>query len=154
MPIVKDVKKRETIEGLLAHLLDDANKLAQALPANLLDEKVSERVEQFRKELAKEGVTGEEANAFIERANLLARLYVTGPLGDVMDLRFRLTEDEEALRLAERTIEGLQSNSRSLEDRVSRLESVCARLTLIAAISGTAAALGLIVALVTLVSHR
>ncbi len=154
MPIVKDVKKREIVEGHLAKLLDDANKLAQAVPAGDLDDKIAELVSQFRKEIVREGITGEEANALVERANLLARLYITGPLGDVIDLRFRLGEDEEALRAAERAIESLQSHTSTLETHVHRLEVLNHRLTMIVAASGTAAVLGLLVALAALAAHR
>jgi hypothetical protein len=154
LPIVKDLKKRDVIEGHLARLLDDANKLAQALPSDIAETKISERVELFRKEIAKEGVTGEEANALVERANLLARLMVTGPLGDVIDLRFRLAEDEEALQLAERSIENLVKQVSTLESRANHLESQTHRLVIFLAISATASVFALLAALAALVSHR
>jgi hypothetical protein len=154
LPIVKDVKKRDIVEAHLARMLDDANKLAQALPASALDEKITARVEQFRKDIAKEGVTGDEAATLVERANLLARLMVTGPLGDVIDLRFRLAEDEEALRAAERKIEAVEAHSKSLEDRTERLLAQNGRLVILFAISGSVSLIALVVALSSLVSHR
>jgi hypothetical protein len=154
LPIVKDVRKREVIEGHLARLLDDCNKLAQAIPANLLDDKVNERVDLFRKEIAKEGVTGEEADGLVERASLLTRLYITGPLGDVIDLRFRLAEDEEGLRIAERAIETLIKDSSALDTRIVKLEAHVHRLAILLAVSATAASFGLLVALAALVVHR
>ena len=154
VPIVKDIKKRELIEGHIARLLDDTSKLAQALPSNVLDDKIAERVTLFRQDLAKEGVVGEQAEALVERANLLVRLYVTGPLGDLLDLRFRLDEDEEALRVAELSIDSLKERVTALETRSRDLEGHARRLHMMVAVSATAAVFGLLVALVALAAHR
>ena len=154
MPIVKDLKKQEAVEGHIARLLDDTNKLAQALPSSVLDDKVAERVELFRQDLAKEGFTGADAEGLVERANLLVRLYVTGPLGEVIDLRFRLEDDEEAIRAAEVAIETLARRVNELESQTTGLVVTVHRLHLMLAVSATAAVFGLLIALVALAAHR
>jgi hypothetical protein len=152
--MVKDAKKRELVENRLARLLDDANKLGHGLSGDVLDSRLDERIEQFKNELTQDGIKGPDAEALVERATLLTRLYVTGPLGELGMLRLRLQQDEDAITELERTVRVLEADREKNHTAIERLEHRSTLLGQLTLVSVTAAVLGLIIALVALVSHR
>lgn len=152
--MVKDGKKRELVENKLARLLDDANKLGHGLSGDVLDSKLDERIAQFKAELEDAGIKGPDADGLVERATLLTRLYVTGPLGELGMLRIRMQQDEEAIAELEKAVQALQSATEKSRGAIERLERRVTVLAQLALVGLTVGGVSLIVALVALVSHR
>jgi hypothetical protein len=154
LPMVRDTKKRDIVEGLLAKLLDDANKIAQVVPPDEVDSKLEERLAQFRKEIEAEGIKDADADAFMERATLLARLMVTGPLGNVIDLRGRLAILEADLETAEKALAAHTAQNEKMSAQLESLHRRLATMQTLAIVGATAGVLSLVVALAALVSHK
>ncbi|HEY0868065.1 MAG TPA: hypothetical protein VGE01_11835 [Fimbriimonas sp.] len=112
LPSVRDGKKRETAEEHLAKLLDDANALAQALPAADLDAKIDERIERFRADLQAARIPKDEADLLTERATMFVRLMVTGPFADLVAIRKRLAELEVDFQESEKRFSAMEREHR------------------------------------------
>ena len=119
LPFAQDAKKRETAEGLLGELLDEAHKLARALPPADADAAIDKRIEVFRSKLKEAKIPDDQADTLVDRGALFVKLLVTGPIGETANLREQVAELEERL---EATLEKERKARGELETRIDALE--------------------------------
>lgn len=154
LPFVRDVKQRDAIEYALSRLLDDSNKLAKTFQGDLLEVKLSERFETFRKELASLKVVGPDADMLIERANVLVHVLVAGPLGDLIALRSRMGSTEESAQAMENDISHLRGEYLAMQDRMEQLENRSHRAALLSVAALSAGVIATLFAITELVIHH